>query len=111
MLCCGLTCGRAAAACALGVDLFEYECSEFAAKLSRCEYLRFPDPMAAMPELALLVSQAAPNRLATLGGLRPRLPEPQGSLRTHKRTTEAAATLRLRVVAVAGRREATHQSN
>ena len=36
------------------------------------------------------------------------------SLRTHNQTTEAAATLRLRVVAVAhgrGRREATHQSN
>ena len=36
------------AACALGVELFEYECSEFAAILSRCECLRFPDPMAAV---------------------------------------------------------------
>ena len=35
-----------AAACALGVELFEYECCEFAAVLSRCECLRFPDPMA-----------------------------------------------------------------
>ena len=60
---------------------------------------------------AALRFRRRPNPLATLGGLLPRLPERQDSLRTHKRTTEAAATLRLRVVAVARGREATHQSN
>ena len=48
-----------------------------------------------------LLLRKRPNRLATLGGLLPRLPEPQDSSHMHKRTTEAPATLRLGVVAVA----------
>ena len=89
----------AAAACALGVELFESESA-----VNRCETISLRVPAISgsngCADAALLLRRR-PNQLATLGGLLPRLPEPQDSSRTHKRTTEAAATLRLRVVAVA----------